>query len=280
MTKLAALLLALCAGLPAQTAPGVLLDVGGYRVHLYCTGAGTPTVMLIGAFSFDWTLVPPEIAQSTRVCSYDASGNAFSDPGPAPTCQSRVDEIHRMLREAHLDPPYLLTGFSVGALFARLYAKTYPDEVAGLVFIDHAFLPAKSAPPLVASGPDSPPAVIFAPPIEFGVEDEPGFNKLPPAVRELHRWAASRSPERPTVELAEQCLALVKDSKLGDRPLAVVSTANDTDGYSKLQRNLLALSNHSRQLIADKSFHSVEITQPEVVIDAIRTTLEAIRNDR
>ncbi len=95
----------IAASVAAQIAPGNLFDVGGYRVHLYCAGTGTPAVILIGGFSFDWALVQPEVARFTRVCTYDASGNAWSDPGPEPTCVGRVDEIHRLLSSAKIDGP-------------------------------------------------------------------------------------------------------------------------------------------------------------------------------
>ena len=114
-----------------------------------------------------------------------------------------------------------------------------------------------------------------APPIEFGVEDEPGFDKLPAPIRDLHRWAMSRNPARPDAKTAEACIADLRDSTPGNFPLIVVSTANDSRGYPELQASLLALSSNSRQIIAAESFHSIEISQPEVVIRAIRWAVEA-----
>jgi pimeloyl-ACP methyl ester carboxylesterase len=271
MTRLATLLFLIAAAGAAQTPPGSLIDVGGHRVHLYCTGTGTPTVMIVGGFSFDWALVQPEVAKFTRVCTWDASGTAWSepDPGPEPTCPGRVDEIHRLLANAKIDGPYVLAGFSVGALFARLYTQEYRGEIAAMVLIDHAYLPAPAAPPPISSGPDSPPVLISATPIDFGVEDEPGFDKLPARIRDLHRWAMSRNPARPDAKMAEACISEVGNATLGDLPLVVVSTANDSRGYPELQASLLALSRNSRQLIADRSFHSIEISQPEIVVRAI-----------
>jgi pimeloyl-ACP methyl ester carboxylesterase len=277
----ALLLCLLAAAAFGQTQLGTLVDVGGHRVHLYCIGTGTPTVMIIGGFSFDWALVQPEVAKFTRVCTYDASGNAWSDPGAAPTCLGGVDEIHRLLSSAKIDGPYVLAGFSAGALFARLYARDHPNEVAAMVLIDHAFIPAPAAPPPVVSGPDSPPALISATPIEIGVEDEPGFDKLPERIRDLQRWAmlhnGSPNPARPDAQIAEACIAELGNATLGNLPLVVVSTANDAPGYAKLQTSLLALSHNSTQFIADRSFHSIEISEPEVVIRAIRLAVEASR---
>jgi pimeloyl-ACP methyl ester carboxylesterase len=279
MLKLAALLLIATAS-SAQNPPGTLVDVGGYRIHIDCTGTGSPTVILIGGFSFDWALVQPEVAKFTRVCAYDASGNAWSEPAPAlqqPTCLGRVNEIHRLLANAKIDGPYVLAGFSTGALFARLYARSYPNEVAAMVFIDHAYIPPPPAPVPISTGPDSPPAVISATPIEIGVEDEPGFDKLPARIRDLHRWAMSANPARPDAKMAEACISAVGNATLGSLPLVVVSTANDSPGYAKLQTNLLALSPNSRQFIAGESFHSIEISQPEIVVRAIRLAFEAAR---
>lgn len=258
----------------APAPPGTLVDVGGYRVHLYCVGTGSPGIMIIGGFSFDWQMVQAEVAKFTRVCTYDASGTAWSDPGPQrPTCAERVQEIHQTLKTG----THVLVGFSTGALFARLYAKEYADDVVGMVIVDHAFLPPKTAPPPAVSGPDSPPALISATPVAIGVEDEPGYNQLPRGIRELHRWAESVSPGRPTAEMTEDCAAQVGQASLGSLPLAVVSTANDSPGYEELQKQLLALSRNSRQFVAARSFHSIGISQPEVVVDAIRHVVEATR---
>src|SRR5271163_4732859 len=103
---------------PPQLPPplGRLIDVGGHRVHLYCTGQGSPTVIVVGGFSFDWDLVQPEIAKLTRICTYDVSGTAWSDPGPASTCPERTAEIHALLHNAGIEGPFVFTGHSVGGL--------------------------------------------------------------------------------------------------------------------------------------------------------------------
>ncbi len=129
----------------AQNSPpplGKLVDVGGYRVHVYCTGTGDPAVIIVGAgFSFNWGLVQPEVAKFTQVCSYDHSGIGWSDDGPADSCSLRVNEVHTALKNLGIKGPYVLVGHSLGGLVARVYAGQYPDEVAGMVFVDHAGSP-------------------------------------------------------------------------------------------------------------------------------------------
>lgn len=120
--------------------PGKLIDLGGYRLHLNCTGNKGPTVVLIpgaGDFSFDWSLVQPNIAQFARVCSYDRAGFAWSDPGPIPsTMKQEAFELHTLLSAAHIKGPYILVGHSLGGPVTRVYASQYPQEVAGIVLID------------------------------------------------------------------------------------------------------------------------------------------------
>jgi pimeloyl-ACP methyl ester carboxylesterase len=123
--------------------PGKLVDVGGWRLHLNCSGknkGNVPTVVLesgAGDFSFDWALVQPGVARFTRICSYDRAGYAWSDPGPTPrTMQQVAYELHTALHEEGVRKPYVLVGHSIGGLLARVYAGQYREEVAGMVLVD------------------------------------------------------------------------------------------------------------------------------------------------
>lgn len=121
--------------------PGSLVDVGGYRIHVSCEGAGSPTVVMesgAGDFSFDWALVKPSVARSTRVCSYDRAGYAWSDPGPTPrTMRQIAAELNLALQKARIDPPYVFVGHSLGGLIVRTFNELYPaGGVAGVVLVD------------------------------------------------------------------------------------------------------------------------------------------------
>lgn len=119
---------------------GQLVDIGGRRLHLWCTGEGSPTVVLdsgLPGSSLSWTLVQPEVARFTRVCSYDRAGLGWSDPGPPPRTTARiVEDLRALLERARIEPPYVVVGHSFSAFTARLYASQYPDEVAGIVLVD------------------------------------------------------------------------------------------------------------------------------------------------
>jgi pimeloyl-ACP methyl ester carboxylesterase len=127
----------------AQTnpaAPGRLIDIGGYHLHIDIRGKGRPVVVLIAgseAFSLDWALVMPKVSQFTTVCSYDRPGLAWSDPGPLPgSFDQDVYELHSLLEKAGLAPPYILVGHSIGGIIARFFERKYPDETKGLVLVD------------------------------------------------------------------------------------------------------------------------------------------------
>ena len=113
--------------------PGRLVDVGGYRLHLRCEGQGSPTVVLesgSGMTSNEWTLVQPEVAKFTRVCSYDRSGFGWSDSGPT---ADPVGVLHILLGNAGVSGPYAIVGHSYGTGLARRFAYRFSNEVKGMV---------------------------------------------------------------------------------------------------------------------------------------------------
>lgn len=122
--------------------PGRLVDVGGFRLHINCSGEGTPTVVLdaaLGGSSISWTLVQPSIARLTRVCSYDRAGFGWSDPGPFPRNAGRIaDELRTLLARDDVRPPFVLVGHSFGGFVMRIFATRYRADVAGLVLVDPA----------------------------------------------------------------------------------------------------------------------------------------------
>src|SRR5688500_1603646 len=128
MNRLLSLCAWLCAStlLAAQTidigpAPGRLVDIGGRKLHVNCSGSGSPTVVLeagASSFAIDWSLVQPEVANSTRVCSYDRAGSGWSDARPNVDTPPRVIEDLRIaLQTAGEKPPYVMVGASRGGFF-------------------------------------------------------------------------------------------------------------------------------------------------------------------
>lgn len=246
-------------------------------------------------FSFNWGLVQPEIAKLRQVCSYDHSGIGWSDDGPKDSCSLRVNEVHAALKNLGIKGPYILVGHSLGALVARVYAGQYPDEVAGVVFVDHAItFPLKflSPPPSGATAPSRlQPPMPSAPSGGGGIESDPNFNKLSSRDRELHLWFMSQVRNQKTLqsnhEIMPECVAQAdaiskeRPHPLANKPLVDVSTDEGTHSseHAKLQADLLSLSENSKQVVAEKSGHFIIIDRPDVVIDGIKPVVESVRNN-
>jgi pimeloyl-ACP methyl ester carboxylesterase len=119
---------------------GKPIDIGGRSLNLYCSGEGSPAVILeagANAPGYSWALVQPKLAEFTRACWYDRAGVGWSDPPTSPrTSVSVTSDLHEMLRHAGVLPPYVLVGASIGGEYARTYTAHYPDDVVGLVLVD------------------------------------------------------------------------------------------------------------------------------------------------
>jgi pimeloyl-ACP methyl ester carboxylesterase len=207
---------------PPFPPPGRLVDVGGWRLHLNCTGesrASEPAVILeagSGDFSVEWSLVQPGVAEFARVCSYDRAGDGWSDLGPHPrTMRQVVYELHTLLERAGVKPPLLLVGHSYGGWLVRLYASTYPADVVGMVLVEAGadnpwrIMPdgklARSSdlakgqpiPAVKVSNPlrvsDIPPGALSQ--MKAGAQslakhpNEPPRDKLPPDAQRMRAWA-------------------------------------------------------------------------------------------
>ena len=129
-------------GVKAPPPPGRLVALGTHRLHLHCSGAGTPPVVFdaaLGGSSLSWTYVQPAVAGFTTACAYDRAGFGWSEAGPMPRTAGRIAaELHALLGTANIPPPYVLVGHSFGGLSIRAYAASHPEDVAGLVFVDPA----------------------------------------------------------------------------------------------------------------------------------------------
>jgi pimeloyl-ACP methyl ester carboxylesterase len=122
--------------------PGQMVNVNGHLMHIDCTGAGSPTVILeAGAYSYstEWYWVQRQMSGTNRVCSYDRAGNGWSEPVAGPRDGlPLVRELHTLLHNAGISGPYVLAGHSLGGILNRIYAVQYPNDVVGIVTVDSA----------------------------------------------------------------------------------------------------------------------------------------------
>jgi pimeloyl-ACP methyl ester carboxylesterase len=269
--------------------PGRLVNVGGYRMHIHCTGTGSPgnpTVILDagnGGSSLDWSLVQPDVATFTRVSSYDRAGYGWSDTGPMPRTSARiVKELHTLLVKAGIPGPYVLVGHSFGGLNVRLYAYTYPQEVAGLILVDSSHENDPTARQDILNGQQQLSACEWVAP--FGIMRLFGLlnqfvSAYPPAEQSVVKAHFSQTRFCGTWydesaawdESISQVRTARAQHSLGHLPLVVITHGKDLDAsWLALQNDLAGLSSTSTHIIATMSGHGIMFDQPDLVIAAIK----------
>jgi pimeloyl-ACP methyl ester carboxylesterase len=274
--------------LQANPPPGVLVDVGGHRLHVWCTGAGAPAVLLeagLGGTSADWGFVQPEVARFTRVCSYDRAGMGYSDPGPSPRTARRIGrELVQLLEHTGSSGPIVLVGASSGGFVARLLASERPALVAGVVLVDASHedqeirVPgiAPLVPVLATTGVLRLLGVSFGPPAEALA---PGTRHLARATR--FRTAAYRTTAEEMSAMKLSAAEVRASRRLLTQPMVVITAGLGSDTvWRRLQRDQVALSRLGCQVIADRSGHAVVTGQPQLIVESIRGLVERARGQR
>ena len=281
--------------------PGRLVDVGGYRLHLYCTGAGSPTVILEAGGGnpwLSWYKVQPQVAAFTRVCSYDRAGLGWSDPSPRPrTAMVIAEELHTLLHNAGIPGPFVLVGHSLGGMDARMFANRYPSEVAGMVLVDSSHPDQEERfPPEAKKLAAASYYVIRAMQITLpiGLPRLLASRAAPPEVRSEYCavfcrrqfLAAVRAEAAAQKESSAQVRTL---GTLGNLPLIVLSHDPDkmrfpgnltepvNREWARMQEELAHLSSNGSHLVVKGSGHDIQIDHPEAVVDAIREVVGKAR---
>lgn len=120
--------------------PGRLITVDGVRLHLHCSGSGSPRIILeAGATGFaeSWAWIQPELARTNRVCSYDRAGLGWSGKADGGfDARNNARRLHALLQQAGEPGPYIMVGHSLGGALATIYANEFPGDVAAVVAID------------------------------------------------------------------------------------------------------------------------------------------------
>ena len=128
------------AGQDALAGPQVKIDVGGRKLNMYCTGKGTPTVIFEadgGRAGWDWSAVLPEVGKRTRACVYDRAGLGSSDPiTRASSVGNASRDLNFLIKNAHLEAPFVLVGAGYGAMVAQHFALRSRGAVTGLVLVE------------------------------------------------------------------------------------------------------------------------------------------------
>jgi pimeloyl-ACP methyl ester carboxylesterase len=275
----------------AYPPPGQMVDVGGYRLHIYCTGSGSPTVVIEsgwGDSSTAWGWVQPEVAKTTRVCTYDRAGMGWSEASSQPrTAREFAKELHTLLVKANVPGPYVLVGHSLGGYTVLVYAHDYPDEVSGMVLVDAQKLPASDgAAPKPAPKPGGTSLGwliarfgvirLFAGPFD-AIKDLPAKDKKAYTAYAVAPRSAQTFLDE-GMGMSEGGAQARDVTTLGALPLIVLSRGKDQDAdWAASQAGYVQLSTDSQQIFADQSGHSIHIEQPEAAVAVIVKMVEQLR---
>jgi pimeloyl-ACP methyl ester carboxylesterase len=238
------------------------IDIGGFGLNVKVEGKGRPVVIFesgLGGGYSDWAQVQPEIAKLTRTFSYDRAGLGGSDKSKLQrTTLNQVKELHGLLENSKVKGPYIIVAHSIGGLNARLFADSYPKEVAGIVFVDSSheemFNIFKSKAP---EGYEAMKAQFSSP--EGNFED---ILKSTDQVREVRKNDALRNI--PIIVLSADKSAMgIQDPIINEWP--------------KLQADLATLSDNSKHLTIKNASHMIQNDNPQAVIDAIKDLIETVK---
>jgi pimeloyl-ACP methyl ester carboxylesterase len=278
--------------------PGSMVDIGGYRLHILCTGEGGPTVILdsgLGDSGQVWALIQQKLSDRIRVCSYDRAGLGWSEPGPLPrTYQQAATELHELLKQAGEAPPFVLVGHSAGVNTVRMFAENYPEEVAGLVLIEPPILPEGVPPALVAVlrggrigmdvlartgvirllGETSRMSVLFnraTPPVELS--ERAGFLYRPQTIKaSLDEIAAIQDSIRQVNETA-------RPNAWRDMPVTILAAYKGSALPKTLAQALQSLAQLSTKgrVVSVPGSHFLQLEQPDLVVQTIFEVIEVTR---
>ncbi|MBA3603174.1 MAG: alpha/beta hydrolase [Parachlamydiaceae bacterium] len=290
--------------------PGKLVDVGGYRLHINCSGEGRATTVFdagMGGSSLEWALVQPEVSKFARACSYDRAGNGWSDESPLErTSENIVDELHTLLKNAKVPGPYILVGHSFGGSNVLLYANRYPDEVAGIVLVDSAHEDYLDKMPAMPEQNESMALLLtYVGGTRLMYAHLPIYKKQLEAfsdeIKEVYLAKLSTNNFIKTVfkqtAMLDKSLKQLKatGAKLGDKPLIVITAGKKMNAeevglseeqvdqiakvWNDLQKDLVTKSINGKQIFAEHSGHMITREQPAIIVEAIREVIRKVEMD-
>jgi pimeloyl-ACP methyl ester carboxylesterase len=286
-SKLMIGLLALAASGEIPQAPGQLIESRGVRMHLNCSGTGSPSVILEAGFpgsSLDWSLVQPNVATFSRVCSYDRAGFGWSDVSKAPRSSEQIaQELYDLLSAAKVPGPYVLVGHSMGGLYVRAFARKFPESVLGLVLVDATNEDQWDFEPKRFWEPSGAPSIRLKQP---EVVRPQNVSTILKEMWATERWKAGERAERDAIKIT------ISDAQKAPRrlpavPLIVLSageeigwsdnTASGALKWQQLQKEMATLSPLGKWVPVPGANHYIHLSEPMAVVNAIRKVVQAGR---
>lgn len=276
--------------------PGKLYRVNGFNMHLYCTGSGAPTVILeagLGDDSRIWGKVQPELSKLTQVCSYDRAGLGWSDPQPGMRDSNSIaDQLHGLLASPRISGPIVLMGHSIAGLHMRAYVSKYPQDIAGVVFVD-GVTPDQTQRMREGNEHFLRQLVWLKPLVTLGVVRLAGrCGSTPPSGMEAYAdWYRADNYCNPSYAttygrelegIAPSAGEVAHAGRFGDLPILIFSHdpgAMRAASSEDFQEVLKSLSSRSRRVIAQRSTHYIQIDRADLLNLEVPLFIREIRGD-
>lgn len=284
---------------------GKLYGVDGYKMHLYCTGEGSPTIILdagLGNDSLIWANVQPTLSKTTRVCSYDRAGFGWSDLQPRPRDAHRItDQLHALLTQAGIKGPMVLMGHSIAGLYIRDYVARYPQNLSGLIFVDG------STPLQEDRFPGRTKFVLFKAKLELlqtkwlyvlGIPRITGdcnigegfeISAAKMLSEDQCRATLYTALEREDEDFHQSGEETFHTGPFGDLPILIFSQDNHPSGseprstvdeiWDQMQEELKSLSTRSRRIIAKGSGHYIQVERSDLLNTEVTNFIRQLRDE-
>ena len=293
-------------------APGKIVDVGGYGMHIDCTGNGSPVLILEAGGQNDstiWRGVQPALAKTTTVCAYDRAGSGWSDTQPGPRDADHIAaELRQLLLQAGIKAPIVLMGHSIGGLFIRDYVAHYPADVAGIIFVDSSTPFQERNAALARATPTKTridKAVDFATqPWTLNLLVVAGVPRLlgmcgrehtaEDHIKKIQAQDISRlrkSAWDEVYQFDQSSQQTVNSGPFGALPILILSRDiskglptrpshsefDRRNAWSQMQEDLKKLSTRSRRIVAKGSSHYIVLDRPDLIEKEVPAFIEQIR---
>jgi pimeloyl-ACP methyl ester carboxylesterase len=290
--------------------PGKIYSVNGHDMHLYCTGEGSPTIVLEsggGNGMLKWAKVQTALSKTTRVCSYDRAGFGWSTPVPGPRDANTIaDELHALLQQAGVRGPFVLMAHSRGGLYIRAYTAHYPEDVTGLIFIESAapLYEDRESPELRAATSHSqyvyyPFILLMATGLQRPMgacSAEPGFDQ--PDASRIAQLECGRQFDpifREYMSTHRDGEETINTGPYGDIPVLIFSRDTQLDQqnmnlppklaveestlWDREQEAFKRLSTHSRRIIAKGSGHPIQVERADLINREVAIFIQQLRSN-
>ncbi|WP_327145654.1 alpha/beta fold hydrolase [Nocardia sp. NBC_01327] len=280
---------------------GGFQEIDGRRIFVHRSGSGGPAVVFLpgaSAVGLDYFGVQQQVSRFTTAVVYDRGGSGYSDPFPLPrTAAAVATELHDLLRAENIPAPYVLAAHSLGGFFAHRFAQLYPQDVAGLVWLDA----------LHRDWDDfMPPAASLAATEQMAPDPDGALEEIRPAQLEMYGELYADYPEHVRRALMDACLsddwmraglaerrgltALATELRAGpdipDVPMVALSVVGGGpaqtlaamhDGRTRMDAALVnAVSHGEQRILSDTFHHRLCFDRPDAVVQAIRDVVDRV----